>query len=103
MIKEVSYTLSFFLAVIQILFAVTGLIDLRALQVSHVLIILSVILLGLASKKKKIVQVGLLIAVVLSLAILGWYLFNLERILTRLPFVIPISSFEVCLGLIVMG
>ena len=103
MIKEVSYILSLFLVVIQILFAVTGLIDLRALEVSHVLIILSVILLGLASKKKKIVQVGLLIAVVLSLAILGWYLFNLERILTRLPFVIPISSFEVCLGLIVMG
>jgi len=103
MIKKVSYSLSLFLALIQILFAVTGLIDLRALQVSHVMIIASIILLELASKKRKLMKVGLLLLTIVSLAILGWYLFNLERILTRLPFVTPISSFEVCLGLTVIG
>jgi TRAP transporter 4TM/12TM fusion protein len=103
MLKALNYSLSLSLAIIQVIFAVTGLIELRALLVTHTLIILSVILLEQVPTKRKYLKAGLLLSIVVTLAILGWYLLNLEYILTRPPFVNPISSYEVFLGLIIIG
>jgi len=103
MLKALNYSLSLSLAIIQVIFAVTGLIELRALLVTHTLIILSVILLEQVPTKRKYLKAALLLSIVVTLAILGWYLLNLEYILTRPPFVNPISSYEVFLGLIIIG
>jgi len=103
MIKKTLYLLSLFLAVAQVLSTITGLFDLRALLVSHTMLILSVTVLDIARTKRKSLKVGLSLSALLPLIILVWYLVNLERILTRMPMVNPISSFELSLGLIAIG
>lgn len=87
--------ISIILCLIQLFYIVIG-FDLRALLVGHLFLILSLIFLNF---KKKFT----LIFAALPIIILAWYLSNLEYILTRLPFVKPISDIELLFGLITIG
>jgi len=97
----ISYFISLILGAVQLLFVTTRLVELKALLVAHVFLILALAFLISSDKYKERKSVFHLFIIfsVFSIVILGWYLKNLEFIITRLPFVTRLSHIELIMGI----
>lgn len=101
----ISYFISLILGATQLLFVTTRLIELKALLVAHVFLILALAFLISSDKYKERKSVFHLFIIfsVFSIVILGWYLKNLEFIITRLPFVTRLSHIELIMGILAIS
>jgi len=101
----ISYFISLILGAAQLLFVTTRLIELKALLVAHVFLILALAFLISSDKYKERKSVFHLFIIfsVFSIVILGWYLKNLEFIITRLPFVTRLSHIELIMGILAIS
>jgi TRAP transporter 4TM/12TM fusion protein len=101
----ISYFISLILGATQLLFVTTRLIELKALLAAHVFLILALAFLISSDKYKERKSVFHLFIIfsVFSIVILGWYLKNLEFIITRLPFVTRLSHIELIMGILAIS